>query len=68
VKENGENSPSCAQLLATIIEYQFAIQIFGNNPDPFSSFPGSDVGTTVRICPDNYQVFDTALESIVADK
>ena len=46
--ENVENGVTCAQLLSTITEDQFAIQVFGNNPDPSSSFRSSENGTVVH--------------------
>jgi hypothetical protein len=56
--QNGENSQSCGDLLGNITENQFAIQVFGNNPDPSSSFPGSENGTVVTLGPGFYQVID----------
>ena len=66
--ENGENSPSCADLLGNITEDQFSIQVFGNSPDPSSSFPGSEAGTLVTLGPGDYQVFDVVLAGVFTDK
>ena len=66
--ENGENSPSCTDLLGNITEDQFSIQVFGNSPDPSSSFPGSEAGTLVTLGSGDYQVFDTVLPEVFTDK
>ena len=66
--ENGENSPSCEELLATITEDQFRIQVLGFSPDPSSPFPGSENGTNVTLGIDNYQVLDLPQPSIATDK
>ena len=65
--ENGENSPSCTDLLGNITEDQFSISVFGNNPNPSSSFPGSEAGTLVTLGPGDYQVFDVVLEGVFTD-
>jgi hypothetical protein len=46
--QNSEHGPSFTDLLGNITEDQFAIQVFGNNPDPSSSFRSSENGTVVH--------------------
>jgi hypothetical protein len=64
--QNGENSPSCADLLGNITEDQFNIQVFGDNAVP-GSFAGSEAGTTVTLNAGPYQLNDTALSSVATD-
>ena len=65
--ENGENSPSCSDLLGNITEDQFSISVIGNTPDPSSSFPGAEAGTLVTLDPGIYQVLDIVLPGVFTD-
>jgi len=63
---NGENSPSCADLLENITEDQFSIQVTDDNPVP-SLFDGSEARTLVTLGPGNYEVNETLKESVAED-